>query len=403
MSETAAPLPNLMSTRRTTLLGAALVAIGPLTMALYTPAMPTLTRDLETTEALVKLTLTAYFAGFALTQLLSGPLTDAFGRKPVTLAFLALYLASSVLATLAPTIDWLIIARILQGIGAAVGITVSRAIVRDQYTGQTSAQIMNTIGTMLALAPALSPTIGGLILEVFGWHEIFYAMVIYGAVLMFSVAFFQRETNPFKNTDNIRPRKFFGNYWTLLKDRRFLAPSLLVGCGLGNIYALATVQAFILIDTVGLTPSQYGFGMMLQSASFMSGTIVTGRLLKRFEASTLMVPGMVGLLFASILLGTLLRFFEPTYLMVMGPSAVFVFFIALLMPTTFTSAMRDFPHIAGAASSLMGFFQFGTGILGSFAIAAIGDPVLGLTTVNAILPITGIVCFLLLSPRRKPA
>lgn len=401
MSETAAPLPQLMSARRTTLLGAALVAIGPLTMALYTPAMPALTAELGTTDAMVKLTLTAYFAGFALTQLVSGPLTDAFGRKPVTLAFLLLYLASSMLATFAPTVDWLIIARVLQGIGAAVGITVSRAIVRDQYTGQTSAQIMNTIGTMLALAPAVSPTIGGLILEFFGWHQIFYAMIVYGATLALAVLLFQRETNTARDRSHIRPGKVLRNYMTLLRDPRYMAPTLVIGLGLGNIYALATVQAFILVNVVGLSPSQYGLGMMLQSVSFMSGTLVTGRLLKRMDASKLLLPGMAGVLLACLLIATLTRIFEPTYLLVMGPTALFVFFIALLMPSTFTAALMPFPHMAGAASSLMGFFQFGSGIVGSLAIAALGDPVLGMTTVTAVLPLIGIAGYLLL--RRRAA
>ncbi|MFD1695961.1 multidrug effflux MFS transporter [Roseibium aestuarii] len=399
MSETAAPLPQLMSARRTTLLGAALVAIGPLTMALYTPAMPALTAELGTTDAMVKLTLTAYFAGFALTQLVSGPLTDAFGRKPVTLAFLLLYLASSMLATFAPTVDWLIIARVLQGIGAAVGITVSRAIVRDQYTGQTSAQIMNTIGTMLALAPAVSPTIGGLILEFFGWHQIFYAMIVYGATLALAVLLFQRETNTARDRSHIRPGKVLRNYMTLLRDPRYMAPTLVIGLGLGNIYALATVQAFILVNVVGLSPSQYGLGMMLQSVSFMSGTLVTGRLLKRMDASKLLLPGMAGVLLACLLIATLTRIFEPTYLLVMGPTALFVFFIALLMPSTFTAALMPFPHMAGAASSLMGFFQFGSGIVGSLAIAALGDPVLGMTTVTAVLPLIGIAGYLLLRRR----
>lgn len=401
MSETAAPLPQLMSARRTTLLGAALVAIGPLTMALYTPAMPALTAELGTTDAMVKLTLTAYFAGFALTQLVSGPLTDAFGRKPVTLAFLLLYLASSMLATFAPTVDWLIIARVLQGIGAAVGITVSRAIVRDQYTGQTSAQIMNTIGTMLALAPAVSPTIGGLILEFFGWHQIFYAMIVYGATLALAVLLFQRETNTARDRSHIRPGKVLRNYMTLLRDPRYMAPTLVISLGLGNIYALATVQAFILVNVVGLSPSQYGLGMMLQSVSFMSGTLVTGRLLKRMDASKLLLPGMAGVLLACLLIATLTRIFEPTYLLVMGPTALFVFFIALLMPSTFTAALMPFPHMAGAASSLMGFFQFGSGIVGSLAIAALGDPVLGMTTVTAVLPLIGIAGYLLL--RRRAA
>lgn len=223
----------IMSARRTSLLGAGLVAIGPISMALYTPAMPTLVEAFGTTDAAVKLTLTAYFAGFAVAQLICGPFSDAFGRKPVTLAFLSLYLISSILATFAPTVEFMVVARTLQGIGAAVGISVSRAIVRDQFTGQASAHIMNAIAMMLALGPAISPTIGGFVLELFGWREVFWCMVIYGLVLMIAVACFQVETNPNPGKHHLNPGRLVTNYLTLLKDPRFLAPSILIGCGLG--------------------------------------------------------------------------------------------------------------------------------------------------------------------------
>ena len=241
---------------------------------------------------MIKLTLTAYFAGFALTQLVCGPLTDAFGRRPVTMAFLLLYLASTVVATFAPTIEWMIVARTLQGIGASVGVAVSRAIVRDQFTGQTSARIMNTIAMMLAIGPALAPTIGGVTLELFGWREIFWAMLIYGVVLIVVMQVSFRETNPYIDRTNLRPRVLLHNYATLLRDPRYMQPSMLVGFGIGTIYTLASVLPFVLIDHVGLTPSQFGFGMMIQSGSFISGTIVTGIALRRVDAMRLLPFGM---------------------------------------------------------------------------------------------------------------
>jgi len=386
----------LMSARRTSLLGAGLVAIGPVSMALYTPAMPALAEAFGTNDSLIKLTLTAYFLGFAFTQLICGPLADAFGRKPVTQIFLSLYLISSVMATFAPDVTWMLVARTLQGVGAAVGIAVSRAIVRDQFTGQTSAHIMNSIAMMLALGPAISPTIGGFVLELFGWHEIFWCMVIYGLGLMLAVGLFQRETNPNPGTHHLDPKRLSANYTALLKEPGFLRPSLLVGFSLGNLYTLTTVLPFILIYEVGLSPSAFGLTMMLQSGAFIFGTIITGRLLKSFDASRLLPFGMAGLILSAISMVLALALVAPSLISVMGPVMLFAFSLAFVLPASFTMAMQGFPHIAGAASSLMGFLQFGGGILGSLAVAAIGDPVLGMMTVIPAMPVLGVACYLLL-------
>ena len=386
------PTP-LMSHRRTAVLGAALVAIGPITMALYTPAMPVLAQVFGTSVSMIKLTLTAYFAGFAVTQLICGPLTDAFGRRPVTLAFLTLYLIASSLATFAPTIEWMLAARTLQGVGAAVGIAVSRAIVRDQYTGQTSAQIMNTIAMMLALGPALSPTIGGLTLELFGWREIFLFMNLYGIALAAAVVFLLPETNQHRDPARIRPARLIANYTAVIRDARFLQPTLLVGMTLGSIYSIATIIPFVIIDRVGLSPAQFGFGMMVQSVSFICGTVVTGRLLKRMDAERLMPFGIVGMLIASVATAVVLGAWEPTFISVMGPVGLFAFSLALILPFCTTSALEAFPTMAGAASAMMGFIQFGGGFLGSMAAAAIGNPVLALATVIPLMQIIGVVAY----------
>jgi len=384
----------IMSARRTSLLGAALVAIGPISMALYTPAMPALVVVFGTNEAAIKLTLTAYFAGFAVAQLICGPLSDAFGRKRATLTFLSLYLASSFLATFAPSVEFMVVARTLQGIGAAVGISVSRAIVRDQFTGQASARIMNAIAMMLALGPAVSPTIGGFVLELFSWREVFWCMVIYGAVLMVCVAVFQVETNPNPGLHHLNPGQLVTNYLTLLKDPRFLAPSILIGCGLGGLYALANVLPFVLMNNVGLSPSQFGMAMIIQSGSFIVGTIVTGRLLKVVEARRLVPVGMMLWVVSSTLMCVLSLTMEPTVATVMGPVALFVFALAFVLPASFTDSMAPFPNIAGAASAMIGFMQFGGGILAGLIVAALGDPLVGLATVLPLMPLAGIALHL---------
>ncbi|MCB1756885.1 MAG: MFS transporter, partial [Gammaproteobacteria bacterium] len=162
-----------MSARRVSLLGALLVAIGPISMALYTPAMPAIVEAFGSTESAVKMTLVLYFGGFACSQLVAGPLSDALGRKPVIFLFMAIYLLGSLLAMLAPTVDTLMVARFVQGVGASVGVAISRAVVRDLFTGDDSSRIMNLIGIILALGPAISPTLGGLLMEAFGWRSTF--------------------------------------------------------------------------------------------------------------------------------------------------------------------------------------------------------------------------------------
>lgn len=392
----------LMSERRTAALGAALVAIGPVTMALYTPAMPVLAEAFDTSRSMIKLTLTAYFAGFALTQLFCGPLTDAFGRRPVTLAFLLLYLGSTLLATFAPTVEWMIVARTLQGVGAAVGISVSRAIVRDQFTGQTSARIMNAIGTMLAIGPAVSPTIGGLTLEYFGWREIFWFMVVYGVVLMLAVALWMAETNRFIDRANLRPARLVANYLALLRDPQFLRPSLLVGFGIGSIYTLATILPFVLIDRIGLSPSQFGVGMMVQSGCFISGTLVTGRLLRRVDADRLIPYGLVGLVLASLAMVATNLLLPPSFLGVMLPVGLFAFSLATVLPAAMTASLQGFPQMAGAAASMTGFLQFGTGIFGSLLAAWLGDPYLAMLIVAPGMPLLAVLSYLALTPLAKP-
>src|SRR5688572_15814946 len=241
--------PPVMSERRVALIGALLVGIGPVSMALFTPAMPELVRAFGTTEAAVKMTLSFYFAGFALAQLVCGPLSDGFGRKPVTFFFMAIYLAATLLAALAPTIEVLIAARLLQGVGAAVGVAISRAVVRDLFTNERSARIMNVMGMILGLGPALAPTIGGVTMELFGWQAIFLFMAAAGLAIILVVRYAMAETVG-RDLSRIRPRALVNAYRVLLTNPYFLLCSIVMGGATGALYTQATVLPFILMDRV---------------------------------------------------------------------------------------------------------------------------------------------------------
>jgi len=380
----------LMSERRVSIIGAALAAIGPISMALYTPAMPEIVHAFGTTESAVKMSLSLYFAGFAFAQLVCGPISDGLGRRPVTIAFMAIYTLSSFLAVFAPNIETLIVARLLQGIGAAAGVSMARAVVRDLFTHDQSTRIMNLIGIILAAGPALSPTIGGLVMEAFGWHSVFVVMAGAGVVLALVTQFALKETVA-RDLSRIQPRALAASYWKLLSNARFMTASLTNAGAPGALYALATMLPFVLMNRVGLTPSQFGLAMLFQSASFFIGSLTVRALMRRFAALAMVPAGLTMIGIGSLSLAVLLRLGEPTLWSVMLPVAAYAFGIAFVISAMTTAALAQFPENAGAASALFGFTQMGAGLLGGTAAALIGTPVTALSTVIPALGLMSIV------------
>ena len=369
-----------MSERKVGLICALLVAIGPISMAVYTPAMTELVTAFATTESLIKLTLSSYFAGFAIAQLFCGPLSDSYCRKPVTFAFMTIYLAASIAAALAPNVEALIAARFVQGVGAAVGVAIARAIVRDMYTSDQSARVMNFIGLVMGLGPAMSPTVGGILTGLFGWQAVFVFMVISGAVLTLVVRVMLVET-AVSDPSRLRPRAIIASYRDLLESRYFMSSSIVMGSGIGAFYTQATILPFVLMNRVGMTAVEFGLGMLLQSGSFFLGGLLTRRLLRRFSANRIVPAGLVCVLFGSVLLAVLLRVQEPTYLNVMVPIGFHAFGMAFVLPAMSTATVAPFPHMAGSASAFAGFLQMGGGLVGGLLAASFGDPTLAIATV----------------------
>lgn len=386
----------IMTERRVGIVGGFLAAVGPLAMSLYTPAMPEIVSDFGTTESAVKLTLTAYFGGFCFAQLICGPLSDGYGRKPITIIFMSIYLVASVLALLAPTIEIMVLARLLQGVGAAVGITMSRAIVRDMFTSDRSARVMNLIGLVLAVGPAIGPTLGGLTLDFFGWHSIFLVMVAQGVAVIMMMVFFVQETGT-PDPSRVRPRALLHSYLSLLREPHFLFASLVLTGATGALYTSATILPFILMTRVGLSPSTFGMGMLLQTAFYVAGGILYRIFMQRLTIFHLSCIGLACSLLASVLLAVLLRIYAPSYLLIMLPMGLYVMGIAFLTPQMATAALAPFPHIAGSASALMGFFQMAGGLIGGIISASMGDPVIAMATLLPLMGLLSLISFILWS------
>jgi DHA1 family bicyclomycin/chloramphenicol resistance-like MFS transporter len=372
-------------------------------MALYTPAMPALVDAFDSSQAAIKSTLTVYFAGFAVAQLLAGPLSDAFGRRKTTVGFLVIYLMGSIVAAMAVNVPMLIVARLIQGIGAAVGVTVARAIVRDQFAGERASRIMNMVGIILAIAPAMSPALGGLALTLSGWQSIFAMMIGFG-VIVSAVVFLAMAETTRPVAAMARPARVVRSYRRVLGNAEFLSSSLVVGCSVGALYAQATILPFVLIDEVGLTPTQFGVGMLMQSGFFFLGSLATRYAMGRVSARRLVAPGLVFIGVGSAALIAALAVFGATFLTVMVPVALAAVGIAFVMPYMQVAGLRPFPEIAGSASAMMGFIQMGLGLLGGSVSALLGDPVLALALVVPGLSFVGVTSYLWyrrLSPQER--
>jgi MFS transporter, DHA1 family, multidrug resistance protein len=362
-----------MSERRTTFLGALLTTLGPISMAIYTPAMPQLVQAFSTTEASVKLSLSLFFGGFALAQLVAGPLSDALGRKTATLIFLSIYIAGSLLAAVAPSIEYILAARLIQGIGASVGVVVGRAIVRDLFVGADAARILNTVGIFLAVGPAMGPTLGGLTLAAFDWHAVFLLLVGFGLLAGLCTLLFMQETVS-RDLGRLRPMRLARGYMEVASNARFIAASLILSGSIGALYAQSTMLPFILINRVGLTPTQFGIGMLMQSGAYLLGSLTLKLVASRLGGSRAALFGISLCGLGGLVMALSVAFVEPHYLTIMGPVAICTFGLAFLTPHVVTVSMAPFAHVAGSASAMTGFLQMSAGFLGGVTAAAMGDP-----------------------------
>jgi len=336
---------------------ALLVALGPLATDLYLPSLPAIGAHFGRGSAEVQLTLSVFLAGFAISQLLYGPLSDRFGRKPVILAGLGIFLLASVFCALAWSLEVLLIGRFLQALGGCAGPVLGRAVVRDAWGADRAAKVLAYTATAMALAPALGPVIGGFLQEAFGWRAAFWSLVLFAAALTAVILFRLPETNRLKNPDAIAPLAIARNFAVLLGHQSYLGFALTVSLSYSGIFAFISGSAFVLIDTLGLSPQAYGFCFGAAVMGYMVGTFSSGRFGQRLGLAALLATGL-----SLQLLGTGLGFLlavagEISVTAIVLPPAIFFMGCGFMLPNAIAGTLRHYPHMAGSASSLMGFLQ----------------------------------------------
>ena len=350
----------------------AAVASGPLAIHILVPSLPGLQRVFDTDYATVQLTLTLYFFAFAGAQLIYGPLSDRFGRRPVLLAGQALYVVGGVICLSASTIEVLIAGRIVQGIGGCAGFVLARAIVRDLYEREKAASMLAYVTMAMVVVPMMSPGIGGYLDVWFGWWANFVLVVAYGAVVKVAAIFVLHETNmtrqPLRGIANLTQ-----SYGRLLRLRVFRGYAFQVGFSTGAFFTFVGGASYVMVEVMGRPASEYGLYFMIVAAMYMVGNFGAGRLSIGVGIDRMIVIGTSVSLVATAVLFVLSLSVGLTPLSLFGWTGVMVMGSGLSQANGLAGAVSVDPTRAGAASGISGFLQMMMGAVGTQAVGMLLD------------------------------
>jgi DHA1 family bicyclomycin/chloramphenicol resistance-like MFS transporter len=382
-----APVSRARTARRILILGG-LTAFAPLTIDMYLPAMPQIAADLHTDTSQVQLTLTACLIGLAVGQLVAGPISDAVGRRRPLLIGLAIYTLVSLSCAVAPSIWVLTGGRLVQALGAAAGIVVARAVVRDLYEGVGVSKMFSMLMLVTGTAPILAPVIGAQLLRFTNWRGIFVAFALFGLLLMVASAVSLKETLP---AERRQPANFRN---TLRTSKRLLTDRLFLGCALSGGLALAAMFSYIAGSSFVLQGKEYGLSPQQFSLVFASNAVglvavsqLNGRLVGRMSSRRLLAIALV----ANATGGVLVLLAAATGAglgLLLPPLFVSVASIGMVTPNAMALAMNDYPDTAGMAAALLGVLQF---FLGGLAAPMVGLGGGGAVAMGIVIAVCGLL------------
>ncbi|MBA9003007.1 multidrug effflux MFS transporter [Thermomonospora cellulosilytica] len=376
----------------------ALVALGPLTVDMYLPALPTIAGDLETTDPLVQLTLTGTLLGLGLGQLVVGPLSDAVGRRRPLLAGIGLHVATSLASALAWDITVFGTLRVLQGVGAAAATVVAMAVVRDLFEGRAAATALSRLMLVMGAAPVLAPSLGGLVLLAGSWRWVFGALAVLGVALMVMAAVSLPETLP-AGRRRAGVGRTLGAYRTILGDRRFVLLALVTGLSFGAMFSYVSGSSFVLQEQFGLDQQQFGIVFGVCAAALIGGAQLNPALLNRYAPqriagvalAAVVVAGLAGIALQTTGIGGIAGFVVPVLVMLGGGS--------LVVPNTTALAMSRHGEAAGTAAAVVGAVQFGLGALVAPVVGLLGND--GAATVMSMTGAAVLACLALAAARER--
>jgi DHA1 family bicyclomycin/chloramphenicol resistance-like MFS transporter len=378
-----------------------LTALGPLTIDMYLPSLPTITTDLATSAAAVQLTLTGTLAGLAFGQLLVGPLSDAFGRRGPLLAGISVHVLASVFCVIATDVVMLGVLRVLQGLGAAAAAVVAMAMVRDLFTDLAAARLFSRLMLVVGVAPILAPTIGGLVLNWTSWRGVFVVLTVIGVTIASVSALVLPETLPVERRRNGGVLGTVRDYGRLLTDRVYVGLTLVAGLAMAALFAYVSGSSYVFQDDYGMSEQQFALTFAGGAVGLIGATQLNVRLLRRWTPQQIMSGsllagvafGLVFLVLAVTEIGGLAGILIPLWLVLA--------MVGLAMPNAPALALSRHGEAAGTAAALLGAVQFGVGALAAPLVGVLGVGAIAMAVVvfGGMLAAT-LVYFLVVRPHR---
>ena len=352
------------------LLLVAIAAVSPLGINLYLPSMPGMAVALGVDYAAIQFTLSVYLAAVALGQLVIGPISDRYGRRPVLLGGLVLFVIGSVICMLAPNITVLNLGRVVQALGGCAGITLSRAIVRDLYGRAQAASMIGYVTMGMAVAPMIAPTIGGVLEAAHGWRTSFAFLALFGVVTLAATYRQLHETNSRRGA-TAGSWRIFGGYAALFRLPAFWGYALCAGFTSSAFFAFVAGGAYVMIDLMGRTPVEYGLYFGLVSVGYIIGNFGSGRYAAKIGPHRMMrMGGLLAFLSVLVMAGLYaLDDMQPAFLFV--PIMFLGIGNGMVLPSCIAGAVSVKPEVAGAASGLAGSIQIGFGAVVAPVVGAI--------------------------------
>ncbi|MDW6020708.1 multidrug effflux MFS transporter [Mesorhizobium sp. BAC0120] len=347
-----------------------LSAIGPFAIDMYLPALPSIGEDLQAGTAAVQMSLLIFFLSMGFGQIIVGPISDMIGRKVPLYGGLLLFIIGGIGSALAPSVEWLITFRFIQGLGACAGMAVPRAIVRDLHTGTDAARLMSLLMLVFSISPILAPLTGSVIIETVGWRAVFWAVTGAAVIGVILIATSLEETRPATERAGSSLGKALAGYRFLMGDGNFLGLTLIAGFGISSFFVYLSTSSFILIDYYGLSPTVYSVFFSINAIAFFSMSQLTGALTERFGLKRVVRAAVTA--YATTMVVLLAVMASGIESLAVMASLLFIGygFLGLVIPTTSVLAMEDHGEIAGTASALMGTLHFATGVV-AMAVASL--------------------------------
>ena len=362
----------------TILLLGLLTTIVPFSIDMYLPGFPDIAKSMNVPSAKVALSLSSFFAGIGLGQLLYGPLLDRFGRKKPLYAGLLLYFITSIGCAYAVSIEALILLRFIQAIGACSASIAATAMVRDLFPPEENAKIFSILMLVLSVSPMLAPTIGSYMSEAFGWKSIFILLTILGVLISLGVFFFLPESKPSDKNFSLKPTAIIKNYLSVIKEPYFIFYAFIGALGFASLFTYIASSPAVFMEHFSLTQKQYGLLFAVLASGLIMASQINTVLLRRFKSETIILTSVVFQNSIGVLL-LLVSFLQlDNFWLIISILFFYLSTIGMVMPNATALAMKPFEKNAGSASSLLGFIQMGLGALATIII--------GILNIKTVLP-----------------